>query len=134
MKGIEPRRRSNSSPNQGSEDYIENSLGSSQFAVIGTAKNWRSNNTYWNYTLPFQFPFYGIDYTSVAVSTEGFLKFVGGIHAGDGDNTDSKLRQNAMIAPLWDNLRTNGVGDDIFIDTATAGQVTIRWDADQRVR
>ncbi|NIP92610.1 MAG: hypothetical protein GWO24_03740, partial [Akkermansiaceae bacterium] len=33
------------------------------------------------------------------------------------------------MAPLWDNLNTLGVGDDIFIDTGTPGQVTVRWDA-----
>ena len=88
------------SPNQGSTDYTEDPLGSSLFAAIGTPQNWRSNNTYWNYTLPFQFSFYGVGYTAATVSTEGFLKFSGSLSAGDGTNTESKLRQNVIIAPL----------------------------------
>ncbi len=33
------------------------------------------------------------------------------------------------IAALWDNIRTNAVGDDIFVDTSVAGQVKFRWNA-----
>jgi hypothetical protein len=34
------------------------------------------------------------------------------------------------IAPLWDDLRTTGTGEDIFIDAGTPDQVTIRWAAE----
>ncbi|MFN7806896.1 MAG: right-handed parallel beta-helix repeat-containing protein, partial [Planctomycetaceae bacterium] len=117
--------------NTGAPDYAVSSLGSSQFAATGTAMSWRSNGTYWNYTFPsgFTFPLYGATHTGVSVSSEGFLYFSGSMSPGDGVNTTSKLVTNRIIAPLWDNLRTNGTGDDIFINTATAGQVTIRWNA-----
>ena len=118
-------------PNLGSVGYVETSLGSSQFTASGSAKSWRSNDTYWTLTFPtgFTFPFYETSYASVTVSTEGFLKFSGSLVGGDGDNSLAKLQENRMIAPLWDNLRTNGTGDDIFVDDGTAGQLTIRWDA-----
>jgi parallel beta-helix repeat protein len=121
--------------NLGSLGYLETSMGSSQYAAVGTAKGWRSNNTYWtlNFTGGFTFPFYETAYSSVTVSTEGFLKFAGALSAGDGDNTLEKLRDNRLIAPLWDNIRTNGTGDNIFVDDATPGQVTIRWDATNEV-
>jgi len=117
--------------NTGSKDYAASGLGTSQFTATGTARGWRSSGTYWNYNFPtgFSFPFYGTNYTSVSVSTEGFLYFSGPMSASDGVNSTAKLQANRIIAPLWDNLRTNGTGDDIFIDTATAGQVTIRWNA-----
>ena len=31
--------------------------------------------------------------------------------------------------PLWADLSTTGPGNDIFIDTSTPNQVTIRWNA-----
>ena len=49
--------------------------------------------------------------------------------AADGVNTTDKLRNNRIIAPLWDNLQTYGTGDDIYVDTSATGQVTIRWNA-----
>ena len=80
-------------------------------------------------TLPFSFPFYDGNYDTVQVSSEGFLQFAGSGYAGDGENSAAKLVIDRRIAPLWENLRTNGTGDDIFVDTSIAGQVTIRWDA-----
>jgi parallel beta-helix repeat protein len=117
--------------NTGSSDYVESGLGSSQFAVAGTAKGWRWNGTYWNLNFPagFTFPFYESNYSSVSVSTEGFLYFAGSMSPGDNDNSTDKLKANRIIAPLWDNIHTNGSGDDIFVDTSVAGQVTIRWNA-----
>ena len=38
-----------------------------------------------------------------------------------------------MIGPLWDNLLTYGPGDDIYVDSTTPDQVTIRWDATNEV-
>jgi hypothetical protein len=118
-------------PNLGSPDYAESNLGSSLFTDMGTAQGWRSNGTYWTLAFPtgFSFPFYGDNYTSVYVSTEGYLYFTGSMGGGDGNNTSDKLHNNRIIAPLWDNLYTYGSGDDIFVDTATTGQVTVRWNA-----
>src|SRR5262249_10902583 len=113
--------------NQGSPDYRESDLGSSLFAATGTAKNWRSDNTAFTLSLPFSFPFYDGSYTSVSVSTEGFLQFAGPDSAGDGSNGASKLLNDRRIAPLWDDLKTNGTGNDIFVDTSVSGQVTVRW-------
>ncbi len=117
------------SSNQGSPDYGEIDLGPDAYPTDGTVKNWRSNNTYWTLTLPFAFPFYNQTYTSVRVSTEGFLQFEGSGQAGDSSNTLEELLENVRIAPMWDNLRTDRTGDNIFVDTSVATQVTIRWDA-----
>ncbi len=123
------RRDDPGTPNQGAPDYIETSQASSLFTTSGTAKNWRSDSTYFQLALPFTFPFYESTYTSLYVSTEGFLYFSGPMSAGDGANTQAKLLANRIIAPLWDDLRTNGAGDDIFVDTSVADQVAIRWNA-----
>ena len=114
--------------NAGSNDYVDTNLGN-LFAAVGTARNWRSNDSFWTLTLPFAFPFYDTTYTNVVVSSEGFLHFAGSGSAFDGVNSTAKLLANRRIAPLWDSLRTDRPGDDIFVDSSVAGQVTVRWNA-----
>jgi hypothetical protein len=118
-------------PNLGSPDYVVADLGSNDFTNTGISQGWRLNDTYRTLNFPpgFTFPFYESSYSSVSVSTEGFLKFSGPIWGGDGGNTFEKLRNSRIIAPLWDNLHTTGAGDDIYVDTSISGQVMIRWDA-----
>ena len=121
------RRNDPGVPNR-SPDYAETALGSSGFAAGGTAQGWRSTNTYWGLNLAFAFPFYGDSYTGLWVSTEGFLGFDTGVMY-DETNSTAELRARRLIAPLWDNLRTDGTGDDIFVDTSVADRVTVRWNA-----
>jgi hypothetical protein len=111
-------------------------LNSNLFTATGVAQPaWRGNNTSFAYTFPagFSFPFYGTTYSSVNVSTEGFLQFGVATGAGDGNNSVSSLAGRPRIAPLWDNLRTNATGDDIFVDTSIAGQVKFRWNATNEI-
>ncbi|HZL34814.1 MAG TPA: dockerin type I repeat-containing protein, partial [Tepidisphaeraceae bacterium] len=114
--------------NTGSPDYRE-SPAAGTFAASGVAQNWRSFQNSWNYTLPFAFPFYGNSYTKVIVSSSGFLQFAGNGWTGDPNNSTASLLGNTRIAPLWGNIRTDQTGNDIFVDTSVANQVTIRWAA-----
>jgi len=123
-----PRRDDTGRTNLGAVDYTESILANSQFAVTGTAQNWKGNGAFWSQTLPFAFPFYDATYTSVLVSSEGYLRLAGTI-GSDGANSIAKLSANRLIAPLWQNLKTTGTGDDIFVTTSVAGQITIRWNA-----
>jgi len=113
-------------PNAGAPDYVESQPGGSSFAATGTPQRWNSSNGYWTLNLPFAFPFYGSSYSTVNVSSRGFLQF-GSITFLT--NSDALLSQSTMIAPMWGNIRTDGTGNDFFVDTSTAGQVTIRWNA-----
>ncbi len=118
--------------NAGSGDYTAASLGSSQFAMVGTAQNWKSDDTYWTLTFTggFTFSFYDAVYTSCRVSTNGFIYFGNDYYQSfDKTNTQAELIARPMIAPLWADLKTNGAGDDIYVDSSVAGQVTIRWNA-----
>ena len=117
------------SPNVGQQDYLETNLGASLFVATGVAQDWRSSSNSWNLTLPFSFTFYGVGYNEVTVSSEGLLQFVTSSFATDGTNTVEELAAKIRIAPLWDNLSTSGVGDDIFVDSSVGDRVTIRWDA-----
>jgi hypothetical protein len=106
--------------------YLESDLGTSGFAEVGVAQGFNGDDQFWNYTLPFPFPFYNDTYTELRVWSNGFLNF--GPHNGSGyNNSAALLVSNRRIAPLWDDLRTTGPGEDIFIDTSVLGEVTFRW-------
>jgi len=108
--------------------YEETDLGSCMFAETGVAMGWQRDDAFWWYDLPFAFPFYGAQYTSIRVWSNGFIDF--GAHTGSAyANSDALLIANRQIAPLWDDLKTTGEGDDIFIDASIAGALTIRWEA-----
>ena len=87
--------------NGGSDDYIENDLGTNAFAAVGTAQNWRSDDTYWTLAFPFAFPFYDSNYTSVYVSSNGFLQFGTASYAGDGSNSFTEFLDSIRM-----NFRT----------------------------
>ncbi len=125
------RRDDDGTPNVGGPTYVESSLGASQFVAGGTAKNWRGNDLIFTLNFPggFSFPFYGSNYSSVFVSTNGLLQFGVSNFASDGTNTAAEFLTQRRIAPLWDDLTTLGVGDDVFVDTSISDRVTIRWDA-----
>ncbi|MBI9018525.1 MAG: right-handed parallel beta-helix repeat-containing protein [Phycisphaerae bacterium] len=116
--------------NGGSDDYAQSNLGPIAFNdTSGTAQNWRYDNNYWALALPFNFNFYGIDYSSVYVSSNGFLQFGSTTDINDTTNSNAELLSHTRIAAMWDDLKTNGTGDDIFVDETIANQVTIRWKA-----
>jgi hypothetical protein len=117
--------------NTGSSDYDEVTATAVVFGTpdVGTAQGWRADDAAWTFALPFSFPFYGVLYSTVQVSSNGLLQFAGSDSASSALNTTAGLTANCRIAPLWDDLRTDASGDDIFVDTSIADQVTIRWDA-----
>jgi hypothetical protein len=117
-----------STTNAGGPSYQEQALALGAFEEIGVAKNWRSNNSYWQLSLPFSFPYFGASYSSVWVSSKGFLHF-GSASEMTAAPSAEVLQSTKRIAPLWDNLTTLGAGNDIFVDSSEMGQVTIRWRA-----
>ena len=95
----------------------------------GVAQGWKADDDGWELTLPWTFSFYGTDYTAVYVCSNGFVDFV----SAPGEwlyswlNSTAELVANVRIAPLWDDLVTDGSGEDIFV-TQTEDYVAIRWD------
>ena len=79
--------------------------------------------------LPFAFPFYDGNFRSVTVSSRGFLQCGGTLDPTDAVNSDAKLLDNRLIAPFWADLRLDGPGNDIFVNTSVADQITIEWNA-----
>ncbi len=121
------RHNDQGTPDVGTPGYAITALSSSGFTETGVAQGFRNYGAFYDLTLPFAFPFYDDTFTHVSVSTSGFLQFGGANGAGDVSNSTSELLLNARIAPLWDNIFTYNEGDDVFVDTSVANQVTIRW-------
>ena len=109
--------------------YIEEPV-PHEFIGGGTAMTWNDDDESWLYTLPFAFPFYCSTYDEVYVCSNGFLDFTNA--NPDWGNSTSELTSRTMIAPLWDDLKTDGSaqpGEDIYIDESP-GSVRIRWQAE----
>ncbi len=104
--------------------YTVTDLGSSQFAAVGTGQGWQADEGTWSLALPFPFPFYDTVYDTAYVSSNGFLDFLPG--EAEPFNTSLALKVGLRIAPVWDDLRTDGSGNDIFVDSQS-DRVTIRW-------
>jgi len=109
--------------------YVETPAPSSLFvAGSGVAQGWNSSGYTHNYVLPFAFSFYGVSYTSVAVSEHGFLQFAGP-NTGYDSGIAAQFLTNVRIAPFYGAFHTYGAaGNDIYIST-TATSVTFRWQA-----
>lgn len=80
--------------------------------------------------LPFAFPFDGESYTSITVSTNGWIKF-GDLAFGSSQTGESEalmLADGPRIALLWDDLNpgNTGAGDVYFAATGTQATITFQ--------
>lgn len=109
-----------------SNNYTE-SLGANGFSAVGAAKSWQGDDRVYEYSLPFSFSYYGTNYSTVWVSTNGYIHLDS--NYSDPVSTRDKLKSNKIIAPLWMDLVTNGLaqsGEDIYIQE-NADNVIIYW-------
>lgn len=88
----------------------------------------------WTWSLPFAFPFYGQNYTSVEVNSNGYLHFVQSPdYEPDPWIPDAtELEKTNMIAPLWMDIMYHGTAqavEDIFLAQG-ADWVSVRWQAE----
>jgi subtilisin family serine protease len=86
-----------------------------------------------NYSLPFSFLFFGQNFSTVNISTNGNLFFSTPPTRSGGDADDVPgsvvgLTQFKMISGLWDDLRTDGrAGDDVYVTIPDATRIIFRW-------
>jgi len=99
------------------------------FEAIGVPQGWRSDEDTWSMNLPFEFEFFGQTYTRICVSSNGYVDLDGACGPPNFLNSDQKLIDNPRIAPLWDDLSTDGLAqldEDIYVDSSSE-RVVIRW-------
>lgn len=104
-----------------------------QSAASGAAITSLSNvdDTYYQYTLPFGFNFYGVNYSTMYISSNGVITFnngtstytntSAGLISGDGSGLP-------MISPAWSDWVTySNLNKNVYI-SPTASSVGVRWD------
>ena len=93
----------------------------------GVGQSVKCDDCFKTQTLPFSFPFFGENFTSATLSSNGSIYF--GPHpATDSGSSAVALSQSKMIAGLWDDLMTDTrFDDDIYMVTPDATRVIFRW-------
>ncbi|HTW70835.1 MAG TPA: right-handed parallel beta-helix repeat-containing protein [Acetobacteraceae bacterium] len=129
----QPRSDDPATPNTGIgyADYVQTSGGASSLpSTTGLTNKLSSNGGVTSYTLPFAFSLYNVTYTTVTISSQGYLQFAGPNYDGYDTPSVSGLAANARIAPFWANFNTDGTGDGVFVSTGTVAgtaYVTFEW-------
>jgi len=112
--------------------FYNETLLENEYLAAGQAQGWQADDQSWLYQLPFSFPFFGKQYDSVHVCSNGYLDFTNS--AFSYQNSQEILKSRIMIAPLWDDLITNGTSqqdEDIYIHSPSPDSVCIRWSAER---
>jgi thermitase len=91
----------------------------------GIPMGWHADDSSWQYTLPFDFPFYGINYRTIYISSNGLITFIGPDNSYV--NSIPALADKLAISPAWDDWTSNEPYDIyIWEDSIHVG---IRWNA-----
>ena len=110
------------------DPYIMTETAAAPVSTGGTALGLVADDDVKNVNLPFTFKFFGIDYTSVWVSTNGALYF-GFPRNDDAFSSERWVNGTRMIAGLWDDLRTDKhPGDDVYV-VQDVDRIIFRWRA-----
>ncbi|MEM8600413.1 MAG: M12 family metallo-peptidase, partial [Bacteroidota bacterium] len=78
--------------------------------------------------LPFTFSFYGTNYTSVFINSNGNLTFGSGSTAYTNAGIPNAAAPNALLAAFWDDLNPSG-GGSVYYGTDSQGRFAVQWDA-----
>ena len=110
------------------DPYTMTESGTAPLSTGGSALGLIGDDEFKSINLPFAFKFYGLEYTSITVSTNGALYF-GFPPDGDAFSSERWLNGRRMIAGLWDDLRTDRrSGDDVYT-VQDADRIIFRWQA-----
>lgn len=105
------------------------------FSRISTTDVANGDNVGVWYTLPWSFPYFGASKSRVYICSNGFLIFDPTQATTDSSNSLGELKSRWMIAPFWDNLRTDVSGGivstpGVYVDNMQQyGCVVITWEA-----
>ncbi len=110
--------------------------GTVTYTLASTTYSWVSTSTATGitgddqskqFTLPFTFNFYGTNYTSVYVCSNGFLSFTSSSTAYSPASIPNTAAPNALIAPLWRDLNPSAGGTITYYSGTDKFVVT--WNA-----
>jgi hypothetical protein len=87
-----------------------------------------SDDDYEQVSLPFDFSFYGVDHSTVYISSNGYLTFGTDRTDYTNDAIPSTNQPNDYIAPFWDDLDPRGSGTQIhYLSDATNGRFIVQY-------
>ncbi len=84
------------------------------------------------FSLPFTFKFYGVDYNSVYVSSNGFLSFTSNNSGYNPQRIPDNAAPNAVIAPLWRDLDPSKAGHITYY--SGSDKFVITWEGVKNYR
>jgi len=94
-----------------------------QWVGDGVPMGWHADDGSWPYDLPFNFTFYGVNYTTIYISSNGLITFIN--PDWSYSNSIPALANKLAIAPAWDDWMTNEPYDIYIWQNQT--HVGIRW-------
>jgi len=103
--------------------YYARTFTSPQWVGGGTPMEWHADDGSWEYILPFSFPFYGIFYNMIYISSNGLIAF-SWPDASYG-NSVGALTGKLAIAPAWDDW-TSYSPNDIYV-WQNSTHICVRW-------
>ena len=112
---------------EATESAYTETLSTNAFSGGGVAQSWNADDNYWEYDLPFDFPFFENIYNKIYISSNGEIYFSDPSKYALYYHTD--FLGAKAIAPLWGNWTTAGNGqanEDIYI-TSSSTQLKIYW-------
>jgi hypothetical protein len=90
------------------EDYPGEISQWNDISSMGSLHSMTGSNTFYPMELPFEFPFYGKLKTQVKIASNGYLTFGEDGIDYSNDEIPNDLNPNDVIAPFWDDLKSNG--------------------------
>lgn len=78
--------------------------------------------------LGFDFPFYGTDYSSIKIVSNGFLTFTSSNTAYNNTTIPNSGDPNAVIAPFWDDLSPNQMGSVYYYYDSVFERFIVQYD------
>jgi hypothetical protein len=94
-------------------------------SATGTLLSMGDDSNQGPFPLGFTFPFYGSDYSSVRVCSNGFLSFTSSSTAYTNAPIPSSAQPNALVAPCWDDLNPAAGGSVHW--QAFADRFIVQW-------
>jgi len=110
------------------DPYLTSVVGPAPLSTGGTPLNTNCDDCDKTQPLPFNFPFFGENFNSVKVTSNGALYFSTPL-SNDSGSSVVALSQFKMVAGMWMDLRTDrhpGT-DDIFVVTPDPNRIIFRW-------
>ncbi len=84
--------------------------------------------------MSFSFPFYGENYGQIYVSSNGWISLHSTSETAPLNRTmPNDTEPNALIAPLWDDLRATQDGTVVYLDDMDNGRFIVTWNEIQRL-